>query len=172
MSNLYVDVLVKGIIGEIAKVRDANAVSATAILVYVAIDTMAYLSMPSNKKINDSIDFKSWVNTYMKTDATQPYQYNAEEMWGARCAMLHSYSSYSKYSNDKKCKLYGYHDGSNHKYNPTESIELVLISTPRFASDLGEGLKLFIKNIAVDPILKERTDSRIERISQQFAIPK
>jgi hypothetical protein len=48
-GNLYNEVLVDGLFGEIIKVRNTEALSATIIMVYVAIDTMGFLSMP---KIN------------------------------------------------------------------------------------------------------------------------
>lgn len=172
MSNLYIDVFVNGLLGEIAKVHNAKAISATIIMVYIAIDAMAYLSMPSDKTQNNSSDFKNWIEKYMKTDINQSYHYTADEMWGARCAMLHSYSSYSHYSENKKCKLYGYHDGSDHIYNPIESKELVMISCPRLVKDFRDALILFINDIAKNPELKEITDMRIERISQQFPFKK
>lgn len=170
--NLYRDVLVKGIFGEIIKVRDSNALSATIIMIYVAIDTMAFLSMAIGKAKNDSTDFINWVNKYLKTDLSQPYQYDGKDMWGARCAKLHSYSSDSDYAQKNKCKIYGYQNGGNHIYVPKESQRLVLISTHRLVSDFGDSLIAFLRDASKNSDLKDRIDQRLEKVCQQFEIKK
>ncbi|MCP0914691.1 hypothetical protein NKV53_10150 [Legionella sp. 27cVA30] len=123
------------IIKEIKTVQESEALIATVILTFVSIDTMAYLSMPSNKTKNSSQDFINWVKKYMQTDEDQSYQYDPHEMWAARCGKLHSYSSYSSIAAKNGYKLYGYHDGSEHIYNPQQSTGLVLISIPRLVND-------------------------------------
>jgi hypothetical protein len=60
--------VIKSILDEIIKVRDAGAISATVIMTYIAIDTMAFLSMPPNKTKNGNKEFVIWVDKYMKTD--------------------------------------------------------------------------------------------------------
>lgn len=167
--SLYVSV-VQYFIDEISKVQKANALSATVIMIYVAIDAMAFLSMPLGKLKNDSKDFINWVDTYMKADDTQAYQYNGKDMWGARCAKLHSYSSYSEYSENNKCKLYGYWNGEDHKYDPSICNNLIIISIPRLVRDFGKAIQKFIKDISNNTELKKRTDSRIDKISLQFRI--
>ena len=167
-NNLYNDILVKGIFGEIIKVRNAEALSATIIMVYVAIDTMGFLSMPQKNKKNGSVEFIDWVNKYLKTDPTQPYQYDGREMWGARCAKLHSYSSESEYANKNNCKIYGYISGMDHFYNPSESERLVIIGIHRLVSDFGDALIAFLRDISKDAELKSRIDSRLEKVCKQF----
>jgi uncharacterized protein (UPF0333 family) len=168
--NLYSDVLVKGIFGEIIKVRDSKALSATIIMTYVAIDTMAFLSMAIGKPKNNSTDFISWVDNYLKTDLSQPYQYDGKDMWGARCAKLHSYSSDSDYAQKNKCKIYGYQNGGDHLYVPKESQRLVLISTYRLVSDFGDALISFLRDASKNSDLKNRIDQRLEKVCQQFEI--
>lgn len=159
------------IIEEIKIVQESKALNATVIMTYVSIDTMAYLSMPSNKKKNNSKDFINWVNEYMKASENQPYQYDANEMWAARCGKLHSYSSYSEVAEKGNYKLYGYHDGSEHIYQPQESTRLVLISIPRLVNDFIIGIQSFLQDALRDKDLKRLIDGRIDRINQQFDIP-
>lgn len=162
--------VIKSILDEIIKVRDAKAISASVIMTYIAIDTMAFLSMPLDKTKNGNKEFISWVDKYMKTDGMQTYQYSGEDMWAARCGKLHSYSAFSDYANKKSCKLYGYHDGSEHLYNPKESERLVLISANRLVNDFIAGLKAFFRDALKDKALKQKIDSRIKNVYQQFDI--
>ena len=168
--NLYSNILVKGLFGEIIKVREANALSATIIMIYVAIDTMAFLSMPLTKKKNGNVEFIEWVNKYLKTETSQPYQYDGKDMWGARCAKLHSYASESEYAKDHNCKLYGYVNGMNYFYNPEESEQLVLIGVHRLVSDFGDALISFLRDAAKNANLKTTLDQRLEKVCEQFDI--
>lgn len=162
--------VIKGILGEIIKVRDAGAMSATVIMTYIAIDTMAFLSMPLDKTKNGNKDFIGWVNKYMKTDDRQSYQYRGEDMWAARCGKLHSYSAFSDFATKEGSKLYSYHDGSEHLYNPKESERLVLISISRLVDDFVVGVHSFFQEALKDNELKQKIDSRITSIYQQFDI--
>lgn len=156
--------------GEIIKVRDSGAISATVIMTYVAIDTMAFLSMPLNQTKNGKKEFISWVNKYMKTDEMQSYQYIGKDMYAARCGKLHSYSAFSDYANNNGCKLYGYTGETEHLYNPKESERLVLISVPRLVNDFITGLKNFFQDALKDKTLQQNIDSRIKFVYQQFDI--
>jgi hypothetical protein len=167
---IYNDVLIKGLFGEIIKVRDAEALSATIIMVYVAIDTMAFLSMPTSKKKNGSDEFINWVNKYLKTESSQLYQYDGMDMWGARCAKLHSYASESEYANKNNCKIYGYVSGLNHFYNPRENKRLVLIGMHLLVSDFGDALISFLRDASKNADLKSRIDSRINKVCKQFSL--
>lgn len=158
------------IIKEIKNVQESEALIATVILTFVSIDTMAYLSMPFDKVKSDSQDFINWVKKYMQTDDDQQYQYDPNEMWAARCGKLHSYSSYSNIAEKKGYKLYGYHDGSSHVYNPQESTKLVLISIPRLVNDFVKAVQAFLRDALKDKNLKKLLDNRITRINQQYEV--
>ena len=165
--STYQDV-VKTILGEIKKVQDADAIIATLVLTYIAIDTMSFLNMSPRKEKNGSKEFIDWVKKYMKTDNNQPYKYIGKDMWAARCGKLHSYSSFSNYAEKNDCSLYGYHSGCDHEYDSRKNKRLVIISVPRLVNDFGEGLMAFFTDISKDKELKKRVDSRIGKINIQF----
>ena len=54
---------------------------------------MCRLSLPENEVRQTKQHFKRWVDTYMKAHPDQPYQYNSDELYAARCAVLHNYGS-------------------------------------------------------------------------------
>jgi len=159
---------IKTIRSNIEKVHSSGVESALIIYIYVLIDTMAYLSMKLGKDKNNKKDFIKWVEQYFHTMENQNYHYDANDVYGARCAKLHAYSSYSEYIIDKNCKLYGYHDGSEHIYNSTKSEKLVLISVPRLKNDFQNTLKSFAEDVMNDKTIQECVLSRIGKVCQEY----
>ena len=146
---------------DIKVARDNGAITAALILTYAAMDAMAYLSMPENKKDVQGVDFINWVKKYMETDPKQPYQYNEIDLWGARCGIIHRYGVTSSLSDNGKCNLLAYHNGSEHIYNPSVDKRLYVLSWPRFINDFFGAMKKFVANIMKDEDLKKRVDKRI-----------
>jgi len=141
--------------------RKYGAITAALILTYAAMDAMAYLSMPENKKEVHRADFIDWVENYMHTDPKQPYQYQGIDLYGARCALVHRYGATSRLSDSGGCKVFNYHNGSEHIYKPNIHEDLVAISYPRFINDFFGAMRVFLANIMKDKELKKRVEGRI-----------
>jgi len=140
---------------------DNGAITAALILTYAAMDAMAYLSMPENKKEVHRSDFVSWVESYMKTDPEQPYQYQGIDLYGARCGLVHRYGATSRLTDSGGCKVFSYHNGSEHIYKPTIHEDLVAVSYPRFINDFFGAMKKFLADIMEDKELKKIVARRI-----------
>jgi hypothetical protein len=96
---------------QIIKCQEADALMAALAMVYVGIDTMAWLSLPIGSSSVNRSCFCNWVDTYLKTDASQPYQYIGIDVYAARCAMLHGYGSIADLHNQPNPpKIFGYLD--------------------------------------------------------------
>ncbi len=119
---------IKSLLKEITKCRDAGAVCATAIMVYISIDVMAFLSMPIGQESQKRQDFIDWVDGYLKADAKSTYQYDGRDVYGARCSMVHTYATEADYhQKNPDVKRFGYHDGGQHAYDPAIDKNLVVI---------------------------------------------
>jgi hypothetical protein len=140
---------------------DNGAFMGAIILTYAAIDAMAFLSMPENKKEVHRGDFVNWVEKYMETDSKQPYQYRGIDLYGARCGIVHRYGATSRLSDSKRCKIFGYHNGSEHMYNPSVNVRVVLISGKRLINDFFKAMQRFLTDIMRDEELKKRIERRI-----------
>ncbi len=79
---------------------------ATVILVYCGIDAMAFLDMPEEQSEVRRADFVRWCDRYIRFPCKE--QLTGADLYGARCAMLHSYSGESKMSREGKCRVVGY----------------------------------------------------------------
>lgn len=158
--------LVEFIIAELTKIEQVEALISTVTMTFVFIDTFSFLSMPSNKNENTKNDFINWVNTYLKTDNAQKYQYDGKDLYGARCGLLHAFASISEYATKNGCKYFGYHNGPDHM--PDDQSPLVLLSVNRLVGDFLEAIPKFFKAALQDKGLKSRIDKRINNVLAHY----
>jgi hypothetical protein len=121
------------------------------ILILSAIDTMAYLSMPQEQEDVTKTDFIGWADRYIRFPGTE--QLTGADLYGARCAMLHSYGIVSQLSREGKCRMVAYMDASNPpvRFNAAVSRELVLVSVPALKIALFQGIDRFLIDTYKDP---------------------
>ena len=132
---------VMGLLNEKTKCQDAGAVSATAVMVYIGIDVMAFLSMPADQDKQGRQDFIAWVAQYLKAAPESTYQYEGRDVYGARCALLHTYSVEANYhQQNPDVKQFGYHNGGQHAYNPEINDKLVVIGINSLVHDFMGGV--------------------------------
>lgn len=138
-----------------------NAPTGAVLLTYCAMDAMAFLFMPAGEQKVGGSDFKDWVKKYMKTDSGQPYQYNEEDLYGARCGIVHTYGAESDLSRKNKCKEIVYINGLNHLYDPAKHPDLVLLSLNLFIQDFCDAVDKFLADIEKDENLRKRVEDRL-----------
>jgi hypothetical protein len=143
---------------------DNKAFTGALILTYAAIDAMAFLSMPENQKEVHMKDFINWTEKYLKTDSRQSYQYRGIDLYGARCGIVHRHGATSSLSDRGQCKIFNYHNGSEHIYDPSIHENLVAISWNRFIRDFFGAMEEFLADIMNDVDLKKKVDDRINHL--------
>ncbi len=163
-NNIYQDIIVDSICGDIKKSVDNRLFAGSVILTLSAIDAMAFLGMPISETETKRDYYVEWVNKYMKTANNQPYQYQGIDFYGARCGIVHRYGVQSRLSEQGLCKYFSYHNGSEHIYKPDVDSNLILISIPRFTQDFFRAVQEFIKDIQLSDDLRDRVNSRIESL--------
>jgi hypothetical protein len=139
---------------------------ASLILTYSAIDCMASLIMPEDQKDVKGADFQEWVDTYMKADQDQPYKYRGIDLWGARCGLVHRYSPYSSVSERGECKVFQYHNGNGHRYDPKINEDVVLVSALDLVRDFHGAIAEFIRFLIKNKELYRRASSRMKTLFQ------
>lgn len=156
---------IMSLLSEIAKCQDAGATSAAAVMVYVGIDVMAFLSMPTGQAKQGRADFISWVDQYLKAAPESTYQYDGHDVYGARCAMLHTYSIEADYhQQNAEVKKFGYHDGGQHAYNPEINAHLVIIGINSLVHDFAGAVGAFVEAMKEDAALRQRVAGRIPQL--------
>lgn len=144
---------------EAHKAQSAGATVATLAMIYIGIDTMAWLSLPIEQDKQGRSDFYRWVDTYLKTDASQLYQYVGQDVYAARCAVLHKFATLSDlHKKNPPPKKFGYLDNGPHC---TDGGDLVLISVAVLLRDFSHAIVKFTRAMQNDAELKVRVNSRI-----------
>ncbi len=146
-----------------------NATTGAIVLTYCAMDAMAFLSMHEGKQNVDKSDFKEWVKKYMKTDPGQPYQYNEEDLYGARCGIVHTYSAGSDLSRKGKCKKIVYKPNSLKHFFLAKNKDVVVLGVNLLIQDFFDAIDKFLIDIEKDEVLKRRV---VDRLPYLFHIRK
>lgn len=142
-----------------------NAPTGAILLTYCAIDAMAFLSMAEGKLKLGRSDFKNWVKKYLKTGTTQPYQYDEEDLYGARCGIVHTYGAESDLSRKNKCKKIVYKPNClSHFYDPVQHPDLVILGVNLFIKDFYDSVDKFLIETEEDKNLKKRVESRLSSL--------
>lgn len=156
---------ITGLVADIKRCEEAGATAAAVALAYIAMDTMAYLALPANRDKQGRADFIAWVDGHLKGHEDQPYQYRGTDVYGARCALLHAFSSEVDYhQQNPDAKKFVYHDGGKHAYDPAVDERLVVIGTASLLNDVVSAICEFMQACQDDPDLRARVEGRLPQI--------
>lgn len=165
-NNGYKPIL--DMLDQVRKAQDGGATIAALAMVYVGIDTMAWLSLPVGTEKQGRTDFYRWVDSYLKADATGAYQYAGKDVYAARCAVLHQFSTVADLHRQKAPpKKFGYLDNGPHR---TDGGDLVLISVATLIRDYFRAVAAFTSAAQTDAALKARIDSRMDELLNTTAL--
>lgn len=129
---------------------------------------MAYLSMPATQPDVTRDDFVSWVERYIHFPCKQ--QLTGLDLYGARCGMLHSFSTISGLHRQGKCRQIGYMDRSvpEIRFNPNVSEELVLVSIEALARAFSDGVDRFLIDVYADGRKAKVANERFRHVVHAF----
>ncbi|MFM5368304.1 hypothetical protein ACET9U_00900 [Aeromonas veronii] len=158
-----------GMISELKKCDELGVITASIAMGFIVIDTMASLARDEDKCRATRADFNDWVNRYLKGDSEQTYQYRGKDVYAARCAFLHSYSSDAElHRTDPDIIKFLYHDGGRHIYNLTVDSSIVIIATRSFVYDIICAVNQFMDECGRDMRLRTKVESRLSSVLQSM----
>ena len=167
MSDLNHDPIVnavhKGIKEDIEFNHGHGRIRATLLLIFSAIDAMAFLNMPASQTDVTRTDFNEWANRYLKlVDAKQ---LAGADLYGARCALLHTYSSESRMSREGKCRQLMFVDAlPGSPVRETTDPEFVLVSVAALKADLFVGIDSFLVDLFASPLKAKLVEPRLRKL--------
>ena len=170
MTDLSTDPLINAIHNGIKRgIRVAlenDCLGSAVILILSGIDAMAYVGMPAGQEDVTRNDFITWVERYIKFSCSE--QLSGWDLYGARCAMLHSYGTASDLSRKGKCRQIGYMDKSvpEIRLNPSVSMDLVLVSVPALADAFFSGIDKFLIDAFADEKKRAIAEQRLQKLVQ------
>jgi hypothetical protein len=175
MNNMEREPIINAIYGGIKRgiqvAIENDCFDSAVILILSGIDSMAYLAMPANQQDVRRDDFIKWADHYIKFPCKE--QLTGFDLYGARCAMLHSYGVVSELSRKGQCRMVGYMDKSvpEVRYNPDVAKDFVLVSVPALAEAFSRAIDQFLVDLFADgrraEIAKKRLHSFIQKLSRK-----
>ena len=167
-----VNVVHNGIKEDIRVLLSNKRYRGVLILVYCGIDTMAFIGMPEGQVEVKSQDFIEWADKYIRFPCAD--QVTGDELYGARCGILHTYTPNSRLSRAGKCRMLGYMDKGvpEVRYNPQKSRELVMVSVPAIADAFLSGVDKFLIDLYSDKQRARVADERFKQLFQELPAKK
>lgn len=145
--------------------------SSSVALIYIAIDSLASIVRhPKQAKVQRK-DFIRWVERYLVIEGAE--QISGEEFYSARCGVLHSLSSISGFTKNRKARMICYQiDGYPPvRYEPTINKQLLILDIRVLKDAFFNGLDRFITEIFSNHYYKDIPKSMIEeRLNSIFCI--
>lgn len=81
----------------------------TLVIIFSTIDTCGLLDAPPTQSEATGESFKAWVKKYLL--GRPGIQFNENDLWGARCAVLHTFTSESSLSKGRRARELQYYTG-------------------------------------------------------------
>jgi len=149
---------------------EAECLSAAVVLIYSGMDTMAWIGMPAGQRGVTRTDFIRWAGRYVRFPCRE--QLTGEDLYGARCAMVHQYGAESAISRQGKCRLVGYMNDSipEIRFQPAVDPDLVLVSVKGLAEAFFRSVDTFLIDVFADKNKASVAETRIEKIVHEFSV--
>ncbi len=153
----------------------ANLYPHSLVVIYSTIDTCGLLGAPSVQNIATGESFKNWVKKYVLT--YPGLEFNEVDLWCARCAVLHTFTSESNLSNARKARQLHYFTGDKTAPHIQQFISFTKNHEggkylPVHYGDLAEavfcGMKAFVPDLAASCQASRAHLARLRKVIQTF----
>ena len=163
------------IVNSISLLHEKNLYGQILIIIYSSIDTMGLLDAPPAQTSASGTSFKNWVKNYILS--YPGIEFNEEDLWGARCAVLHTFTSESDLSKANKVREIQYIAGKKEGMEPLLNQIRTLDNgkhIPAFIEDLifalFEAIKKFCSVLLANCKNDSAYEKRLNKILQTYAI--
>jgi hypothetical protein len=151
----------------------ANRYLQALVVLYSAIDTLAWVSLESGDVTRSA--FYQWVNAYIAPERL--IGCTAQDLYSARCAIVHSGSTESKLSRDGKARELWYVTSSSsaeHLQSHAQAVgsNAYVIPFTLLVAAFTEGAMNFSQALAQNPDLNTRCVERMKHWLSFMTIPK
>ena len=135
-------------------------------LVYAGIDTMAWLGAPPTQDNVTRKDFIAWASRYVQFPGRE--QLTGEDLYGARCAILHQHAAESDLSRQGKCRIVGYYVGDSAPpviFKAKVDPMMVLVSVTGVVDAFFRGVDSSLVDLFADPKKARVAEQRLQSVT-------
>jgi len=141
---------------------NAGHIQPALILLFTAMDIFASLLRLETETDTNGGYFKKWVEDYMVAGSQRPF--TSEDLWGARCGLLHTHTAESKVSRQGKARQLHYYRAhgaiSPEQQQLFDSMakthDKLFVDADLLYAYFIEGIRRFTVDIQADPELTKR----------------
>lgn len=137
--------------------KNSGHVVGGVMLVYAAIDQMAWISSPNDE--THGKEFKEWVDKYIIP--YNPLGCTSSDLWGARCGLLHTGSADSRDLRNGNAQSKIYYTYGNLICTENNEPGSVFISFERLAIAYISGVLWFIEDLKSNPERLEKANEKL-----------
>jgi len=143
------------------------------ILLYSSLDIVASLSRPISQEDTSGEVFKKWVDTHMLPDSGLTC--SAQDVWAARCGILHTLSLQSRLSRCGSARVLTYVDRPNvvdefqDRIDPTRS-QYVVVALRPYAQAFLTAIIRFTQQVQADPELRRTVEHHVRNLAAQIDV--
>ncbi len=143
---------------------EAKALGSAAILIYAGIDALSFLGAPANQDHVTARDFKEWCKRYLCLPGRE--QISPDEWWGARCGLMHPYSTESRKAAGGHTRRIVYHHRVQPTmvYRPEVDPNLVLVSLDALSRAFVDRIDRYIVDLFADSTRRPLAEDRLKWI--------
>lgn len=130
-------------------------------LMFSSIDALAALTRPIGQQLTDSAVFKAWANRYIKPESELGC--TAEDLWGARCGVLHLYSPDSTLLRRNEARRIYYQWEAGPAADVARAIPggSLVITVETLHQAVVQAIHDFIVDTEMDPDIKQKVQSHL-----------
>lgn len=172
-SDPLINAIYQGIKRGIQVAYGNECYGACLILIYCGVDAMAYLDMPPNQAEVESKDFIQWAERYLSPIlSNQTTSINGDELYSARCAMVHTYSIESRKTKSGKVRIIGYVVGGNQSmvWNPKVASNMVLVKIETLKDAFFTAIDRFLVKSYADKQKQPILEIRLKKLINTYAL--
>jgi hypothetical protein len=167
-DDTHQKVVEDGIKQDIEVVLKHGRYRAAVMLIYAGMASMAYLGLPEGRHEVKSDDFILWAERYIELPIRPSL--TGEELYGARCGLLHTSGIESRRSRTGKCRLIGYSYQGVPKsvFNATIRPNLVMIAIEHLKDAFFAAVNSFFISTLSNAERRLLVETRLETMVQTF----
>lgn len=154
MENYNIEKYFNSVVEAVDLLHQKMLLSQALTIIYSSIDACGLLNAPDLQEKSTGTTFKAWVEKYMLISNT--LECSADDLWGARCAVLHTHSSISDLSKASKVREIQYISG------PPEDLKVKAFIAA--AKDIGDRNSIMVN---IDLLIIDFVDA-IGRFSKEM----
>jgi hypothetical protein len=162
-----VNAIYQGVKKGIEVTFDSECYGPCLILIYCGMDTMSYLSMPPSHTEVCSGDFIRWGGKYLSPKlSNSSTQITGEELYAARCGVVHTYGVESRKTKMGNVRMIGYSVGGKIAiaYDPKIDGTLVMLRLETLRDAFFKAIDEFLMESYADSQRRATIEARLQTL--------